>query len=69
MRYANPMIESMEARRMMSVTLFGTVAVTVSETQPAVLLPAVQKVREAAGPSLGEIVVTKPTDVATSNLR
>jgi hypothetical protein len=64
------MIEPMETRRMMSVTPAGD-AVTEPATQSALLLPAVQKVREAAArstPSVSEITVTKPTDTASPGL-
>jgi len=65
------MIESMETRRMMSVTPAGGEVLSEALSQPVLLLPAVQKVREAAArstPSLGEIVVTKPTDCASVGL-
>ena len=55
---------------MMSVTPAGD-AVTEPATQSALLLPAVQKVREAAArstPSVSEITVTKPTDTASPGL-
>jgi len=60
----------METRRMMSVTPAGDGFMSESTAPSALLLPAVQKVREAAArsPSISEITVTKPTDVASTGL-
>jgi len=55
---------------MMSVTPAGDGFMSESTAPSAPLLPAVQKVREAAArsPSISEITVTKPTDVASTGL-
>jgi hypothetical protein len=68
MRHTPAMIEVMEARQLMSATPAADAIVVESNAQPMLLLPAVQKVREAAAPSISEIKVTKPVDRPSTGL-
>ena len=61
-------IESMETRRLMSLTPATDAIAPEPDAQTALLLPAVQAAREAAKASPSSIMIVKKVDVASPNL-
>ena len=66
----HPVVEAMETRRLMSVTPTGDAYAAETDSQSALLLPAVQAAREArsAKVTLSDFVIVKMIDVASAKL-